>query len=71
MNYCVRDTLGYFCDWNSTHYLTYQDCYDVCGIYLVDTLLHVSQVDLTFIALLGSLLFGLFVLWFFSSSWQG
>jgi len=75
MNYCVQESLSplvvrYYCDWNDSYYTTYQSCYNECGIYLGDTLLRISQVDFTFIALLVSALFGLFVLYFMTTSWS-
>lgn len=75
MSYCVEERLTpvlvrYYCDWNDHYYPTYHACHSECGIYLGDTLLHISQVDFTFIALLVSALFGLLVVYFMASSWS-
>ncbi|MEM1673092.1 MAG: hypothetical protein QXT86_13665 [Archaeoglobaceae archaeon] len=75
MRYCVEERFSpffvrYYCDWNDSYYRTYQECYNNCGIYLGDTLIRISQVDFTFIALLVSALFGLLVVYFMASSWS-
>lgn len=70
INYCVQDTAGYFCDWNSQHYTSYAQCFNECGIYAGDTLLHVSKVDLTLILLAFSFFFALFILKFFIEAWN-
>lgn len=51
MNYCIYDVGNgkYFCDINNNLYTSYQDCYSNCGVSLNDKLIHISNVDLTFI----------------------
>jgi hypothetical protein len=61
MNYCVSDVIstnngknsnsnnGYYCDFNNTYYQTYQQCYQSCGLKFGNHLIHISDVDFTFI----------------------
>jgi len=59
MNYCVRDvnptnlTQMFFCDFNNQYYSTYKDCYNDCGLTFPtggnNVLVHISNVDFTFL----------------------
>ncbi|GEM_PF-6832253 len=64
MNYCIYDNgyQKYFCDFQNKHYESYQECYNSCGLTYNDNIIHISNVDLTFVlaiwaVLLSSLLF--------------
>ncbi|MBX0311480.1 MAG: hypothetical protein JHC31_06840 [Sulfurihydrogenibium sp.] len=66
MNYCVYDVGSsdnnkYFCDFDNKYYASYQDCYNHCGLTFPtgdnnSVLIHISNVDFTFLIGLWAIL---------------
>jgi hypothetical protein len=69
MNYCIydygaSDNNKYFCDFNEKYYGSYKDCYDNCGLTFSNgdnnnILIHLSNVDFTFIIGIWAVLFAI------------
>jgi hypothetical protein len=67
MNYCIYDYGAsgdnkYFCDFNSQYYASFKDCYNACGLSFPNgdnssVLIHISNVDFTFLIGFWAVLF--------------
>lgn len=79
MNYCNYDVgsnsgnsknnnSGYFCDFTEKYYQSYKDCYDNCGLTFDKNIIHISNVDFTFIIGIWAVLLAVSLFWAFHLS---
>jgi hypothetical protein len=74
MNYCIYDVGNnkYFCDFTEKFFDTFKDCYDNCGLTLKngnDTILiHISNIDFTFLIGLWAVLLSALLIFAFHLS---
>lgn len=78
MNFCIYDYGAdgdnkYFCDFSEKYYQSYKDCYDNCGLTFPNgdnnsVLIHISNVDFTFIVGIWAVLLAVSLFWAFHLS---